>query len=141
MKYKEVKCNLFEVRDSYYAHCISSDYALGAGIAVQFQKKFHLKNKLSDIGSNIYPDCIFVDGVFNLVTKDKYWHKPTYQSLTKSLELMRDMIINEENNFIKNKIAMPKIGCGLDRLQWGRVREIINEIFKDTDIEITVCNL
>jgi O-acetyl-ADP-ribose deacetylase (regulator of RNase III) len=37
------------------------------------------------------------------------------------------------------KIAMPIIGCGLDRLQWDRVSEIIKEVFKNTDIEILVC--
>jgi O-acetyl-ADP-ribose deacetylase (regulator of RNase III) len=38
-----------------------------------------------------------------------------------------------------NKVAMPIIGCGLDRLQWNKVSEIIKDIFKDTDIEILVC--
>jgi hypothetical protein len=36
---------------------------------------------------------------------------------------------------------MPKIGYGLDRLQWGKTKEIIQEVFKDTDIEILVCHL
>ena len=39
------------------------------------------------------------------------------------------------------KIAMPKIGCGLDRLMWYRVSKMIQEIFNDTDIEIVVCIL
>jgi hypothetical protein len=34
---------------------------------------------------------------------------------------------------------MPIIGCGLDRLQWDKVSEIIKDVFKDTDIEILVC--
>jgi O-acetyl-ADP-ribose deacetylase (regulator of RNase III) len=38
-----------------------------------------------------------------------------------------------------NKVAMPIIGCGLDRLQWDKVSEIIKDVFKDTDIEILVC--
>lgn len=33
---------------------------------------------------------------------------------------------------------MPKIGCGLDKLDWTAVREIIREMFADTDIEILV---
>lgn len=35
-------------------------------------------------------------------------------------------------------LGLPKIGCGLDRLQWGKVREIIKEEFKNLDIEIEV---
>ena len=34
---------------------------------------------------------------------------------------------------------MPLIGCGLDRLQWEKVSEIVQEVFKDIDIEIVVC--
>jgi hypothetical protein len=36
-------------------------------------------------------------------------------------------------------LAMPKIGCGLDRLQWGRVSEMLKEIFSDYDIDIIIC--
>ena len=37
------------------------------------------------------------------------------------------------------KIAMPLIGCGLDRLEWYKVSEIIKRLFSNTDIEILVC--
>ena len=40
-----------------------------------------------------------------------------------------------------NKIAMPLIGCGLDRLKWNRVSQMIKDIFNDTDIEIVICKL
>ena len=75
----EKKGNLFDLdKDIYYfAHCISADYELGAGIAVQFQKRFKLKSILKNIGSGTYPDLITIDNVFNLVTKGKYWNKPT----------------------------------------------------------------
>ena len=134
----EKKMNLFEVDKKYYlAHCISSDYELGAGIATEFQKRFHLKQNLKVKGAGIYTDCILIDKVFNLVTKNKYWNKPTYKSLEESLILMKDLIDLKNVNYL----AMPKIGCGLDRLQWGMVREIIKDIFKDNDIEILICSI
>ena len=37
------------------------------------------------------------------------------------------------------KIAMPVIGCGLDRLNWNDVSEQIKDIFADTNVEILVC--
>ena len=43
----------------------------------------------------------------------------------------------EINNI--NKIAMPIIGCGLDRLEWNKVSQIIQDLFCDIDIEILVC--
>lgn len=86
MTFIEKKMNLFEIPDKYYfAHCISADYALGAGIAVEFQKRFHLKQKLKDCGTNVFPDCIKLGRVFNLVTKSKYYNKPTYESLKATL--------------------------------------------------------
>lgn len=35
-------------------------------------------------------------------------------------------------------LAIPKLGCGLDRLNWERVASIIREIFFDMDINIFV---
>lgn len=137
---KEIKQNIFTLDDKYYlAHCISADCAMGAGIAVQFQSKFKLRNKLLQYDDSIrkYPTCILIGKVFNLITKKKYWHKPTYDSLAETLKFMKNIIVDKNIKYI----AMPKIGCGLDRLQWGKVKEIIEKTFKDLDIEILVCEL
>ena len=132
----EKKGNLFELDNEkyFFAHCISSDCALGAGIAVEFQKRFKLRDSLKKYSSGEYPELITINHIFNLVTKEKYWHKPTYNSLTKCIRYMRDMCRNCDIKYL----AMPKIGCGLDRLSWPKVREIIKEEFKDLDIEIEV---
>lgn len=48
MIYKEKIRDLFTVPDNYYlAHCISADFKMGAGIAVEFCKKFDMKNALN----------------------------------------------------------------------------------------------
>jgi len=36
---------------------------------------------------------------------------------------------------------MPKIGCGLDKLEWGKVSTMLTEIFEESDVNITVCVL
>ena len=150
MQYSETVCNLFDVDSSYHlVHCISADFALGAGIAVQFDKRFDMKNKLKRFYPNymnyynmqaskgILGSCIIEGRVLNLVTKRNYWNKPTYKSLEDAL---RDMKSICESHSIK-KITMPLIGCGLDRLEWYKVSEIIKKLFSDTDIEILVCKL
>lgn len=38
MNYRYIKGDIFKRKKCYYAHCISRDYALGAGIAVEFNK-------------------------------------------------------------------------------------------------------
>jgi O-acetyl-ADP-ribose deacetylase (regulator of RNase III) len=140
MKYTESKMDLFSVDESFYlAHCISCDGALGKGIALEFKKRFGLRETINaGRRGNLYVGtAVLEDRVFNLVTKREYWSKPTYQSLESSLREMKR--IAEENGI--NKIACPLIGCGLDRLSWGKVREIIANTFSDTDIEILVCKL
>lgn len=39
-----------------------------------------------------------------------------------------------------NKLAIPRIGCGLDGLVWQKVKDLLQEVFKDTRIEIIVYN-
>ena len=75
--------------------------------------------------------------VYYLITKDKYWQKPTYDTLTSSLKKMR--LHCEANNV--NDLCMPKIGCGLDGLKWEMVCEIIKDVFKDSKIDIHVYTL
>ena len=135
MTYQEIKGDLFKApADFYLAHCISADYKLGAGIAVQFDKRYNMRSKLNRIGYVGFPQVLLIDDVFNLITKEKYYHKPT--NFTMCAVLMDMCRICKEKEI--NKIAMPKIGCGLDRLQWGDVSQMIKDIFKDMDIEIRI---
>lgn len=145
MTYKEEIRDLFTVPEEYYlAHCVSADFGMGRGIVIEFNKRFDMKRKLQSKypdyvnewhHNNWCGDCILDGRVLNLITKERYFHKPTYDSLKSALLTCWSECLH---NDIK-KIAMPTIGCGLDRLQWDKVSEIIKDIFKDTDIEILVC--
>lgn len=144
MIYKEETRDLFSVSEDYFfAQCISSDFAMGKGIATEFNNRFDIKNKLKDkYGSyvHIWEDasdrgfCVQEGKVFNLITKQFYWQKPTYQTIECALRMMKTLCSSKVK-----KIAMPLIGCGLDRLEWNKVSDIIKKIFKDSDIEILIC--
>ena len=75
------------------------------------------------------------NNVINLITKEKYWQKPTYDTLKQALISCKT--ICTQNNI--TRLAMPMIGCGLDRLKWNKVSKIIQEVFDDMAIEILVC--
>ena len=147
MIYKEEIRDLFSVSDDYYlAHCISADFGMGKGIVIEFNKRFDMKRKLQTcfngylkefVENDYKSDCLMMGRVFNLITKERYWHKPTYSTIRGALEMMRKLAIE---NDVK-KIAMPIVGCGLDRLQWDKVSEIIKEVDKNIDIEILVCKV
>ena len=68
------------------------------------------------------------------VTKERYFHKPTMDTLQKSLEALYSHTMA---NGVK-KLAIPRLGCGLDKLQWDKVSKLIEDIFSQSDIEITV---
>ena len=141
MRLVEEKRDLFDVSEDYYlAHCISADFALGAGIAKEFNKRYNMRTELNSIyGTSSIKDnlgkALLVGRTFNLVTKEHYWHKPTYASLRTTLVDMRMQVLSMQ---IK-KIAMPLIGCGLDKLRWEEVRKIIEKVFSKDDLEILVC--
>lgn len=139
MKIEELNGDLFNAPEEFYlAHCISRDFALGAGIAVKFESKFHLKKQLmvaSDSEKN--SGCVLTGRVFNLITKEKYYEKPSYRSMLLSLIRMKNLC---EKHGIEN-IAMPMIGCGLDRLEWGNVKQLIQDTFAETNVNIVVYKL
>lgn len=147
MTYREEIRDLFSVPEDYYlAHCISADFGMGKGIVVEFNKRFDMKSKLQSKYSDylnqythhrIGGDCILEGRVLNLITKERYFHKPTIITMRLALQKMKKICI--ENNIIK--IAMPTIGAGLDRLSWSAVSDQIHMIFDDTDIEILVCKI
>lgn len=136
MDYKEINGDLFTAPQGYcLAHCISGDYALAAGIAVEFDKRFNMRKRLKNYCE--IPDCpsvIKIDNVFNLITKECGYQRPTYDNLYQALWEMRQDL---ETDCIK-KIAMPQIGCGLDGLNWNIVKAMIKEVFSDIDVEIVV---
>lgn len=136
MLYKEVNGDLFSAPQGYcLAHCIAGDFGMGAGIATQFNDKFNMRNRLiNSFGEAGNLKCIKIDNVFNLITKDYSYRRPTYDSLLESLVEMRDLMVADGNK----KLAIPQIGCGLDGLKWDVVRALIKDVFEKTDIEIVV---
>lgn len=141
---REEQRDLFTVPKGHIlVHCISADLAMGAGIAKEFTKrgvKAQLQRDYQDIEVG---DCLVSDTTgwraeLNLVTKEKYWQKPTYETMRMALENTKSLY-EELMSYENVKLAMPKIGCGLDRLQWDKVKVIIEEVFADTDVEILVC--
>lgn len=147
MIYKEEVRDLFTVSDDYYlAHCISADFGMGKGIVVEFNKRFDMKRKLQTkypdyidqfTRHRIGGDCILEGRVLNLITKERYYGKPTIVTMRIALQKMKKICIEEDIT----KIATPTIGAGLDRLKWDNVVKQIKNIFGDMDIEILVCKL
>lgn len=145
MKLSEEHMDLFAVSDDYYlVHCISGDYALGAGIAKEFNERYQMREKLHEAYeipswmkfANV-GKALKIDRVFNLVTRARYYDKPTYVTFVHALNDLRRQC--DELNV--RKIAMPKIYCDSDGLSWHRIKNIIADTFAGSDIDVLVCFL
>ena len=121
---------------------------MGAGIAREFAKRGVKRELKEGIISFNYTErerigqCVATKATgwrveLNLITKQKYWQKPTYETLKMTLEELKSCCVRNDIFYI----AMPKIGCGLDKLEWSKVKAIIEEVFAGTDIEILICYL
>ena len=110
---------------------------MGKGIAIQFSERFgrvdEIKRQVVKVGG-VAILKVKERYVYNLVTKEKYYEKPTMRALRLSLQEMRKHM--EENSV--TSIAMPKIACGLDLLDWRQVKILIEEVFEGSSIAIVV---
>ena len=136
---KEVTGDLFNSTDSL-AHCVSEDLHMGAGIAIQFKKRF---GKVSDLKlQNKFVGTVALLNdtnryIFYLVTKQKYWGKPTKEYFYNCIKDLADHCVTLNIT----KLSIPRLGAGLDKLDWNWVLETIKEVFSSIDITITIYSL
>lgn len=73
--------------------------------------------------------------VFYLITKKYSNGKPNMMTMEMALK----SLLNKMKKLNLNKLGIPKIGCGLDALDWSDVKLLIMDIFKNSGIQIFVC--
>ena len=141
MNYTEVKGDLFTNKDAdMIVHCVSRDAAMGAGIAKIFRQKYpDMPKYVLDTKPTVGDTVVYFDRennryIANMITKDRYFHKPTYLTFSRALT---SLYIKAKDLGVAH-IAMPKIGAGLDRLDWEKNKEMIQNTFEGTEINITV---
>ena len=72
--------------------------------------------------------------IYSLITKPKASGTPSYKSIEASLKKLKEHCVD---NKVRH-LSMPRIGSGLDSLDWGNVTDLVCKIFEDTNIQITV---
>ena len=145
-------CNTPESNDTVVAHCIAADLNWGSGVAPVIIRKMFDAEKQCRYKCSTNPDGVKVElkvgeilavkgagmkrknVLVNLITKYRSFYKPTYETLTESLNSLRSYM--EMNGL--TALYMPKIGCGIDMLKWTVVSQIIKGVFASTNIKITI---
>lgn len=157
MNYTEKYNDVTKMPSEYViAHCISCDCAMGAGVVIpimnkhpflkryciEYVRKQNKEFNLPSLGTAYrYQDQNGT--VYNMFTKRFVGYKAgvgiSYEYYLKTLEkclidVKKQMLTNNETF-----IAMPKIGCGLDKCKWEDVSKLIKSVFENTDINIVIC--
>jgi len=120
------------------AHCVSADQRQGAGIAKSFRMRYgriaELKAQNKGVGEVAYFLNSPGEYVFTLITKERYFDKPTYENLNKCLiELARIC-----KQLGVKTLCIPRLGCGLDGLDWNAVKRVIFMAADWGGLEMTV---
>lgn len=143
-----IHSNILDAPENFaIVQCISADCAMGVTpdgreipcLALTLRKKYPRIVEVCKFGGPIVGDVIRYrapDGrvIFNLVTKINYYDKPTYGSMMAALKMLRYIAISHD----ETKLAIPKLGSGLDRLNWNVVSEIVDRVFDGSGIRVVL---
>lgn len=135
---RELEGDLFSAPKTHsLAHCVGADLAMGAGIAVKFRETYGKVDELRSQNVKTGGVAILKDQerfIYYLVTKPMSYGSPTYEDLKSSLSAMRSHM---EKNEV-GKLTIPRIGCGIDGLEWDKVQNELHSVFDESDKEIEI---
>lgn len=137
--FRIIKRDLFEMSDDYaLAHCVAEDLAMYRGIAAEFVARFGGREILRSQRKKVGEVAVLATTsktIFYLITKRNSNGKPTLATLQKALTSLKA----ECGSRKIPRVAMPQIGCGLDKLDWGHVKEMIRNTFSGSGVEVVIC--
>ena len=133
-------------RGEIVAHCVSSDFEMGIGVAKvladlepemrdELRHEFPRKRNKSDFK----PTVVSYKGtIWHLVTKYRYFDKPTVTEVKATLILLRDFMRLHFGDAVVKKISMPMIASGADKIPWDITKALLEEIFEGDEFVITI---
>ena len=124
-------------------HCISADAKMSKGFADFLSHKIPgllstcKKAKLLMAQVFLFWDSTSRRYIYNLVTKQRFFDKPDLSTLFTTLEAMKSHAAMHG----VSTIAIPKIGCALDQMNWQEVVKLLRDVFAYSDIHVVVYTL
>lgn len=91
--------------DMALVHCVSQDYRMGTGIAIEFRIRFSALAELWHHNGQVGEAVLVVDNerfIFNLITKHSYWQKPTYATLKTCLWSLKWLLASNSIGYASN---------------------------------------
>ena len=133
-------------RGEIIAHCVSSDFEMGIGVAKvladlepemreELRRNFPRKRNKSDFKPMVAP---YEGIIWNLVTKYRYFDKPTVTEVRECLIELREIMHVQFGVANVKRISMPMIASGADKIPWEVTKALLEEIFEGNEFVITV---
>ena len=137
--------DIFESGADVLVNPVNCQGASGAGLALEFKKRFPQNAEFFRrlcIRYDVPPGAVVMFresankpfSIANLTTKDSWRHPSRLEWIGTGLAALAIKL--EQANM--KSVALPALGCGLGGLQWSDVKSIIDEVFKDSELEVKV---
>jgi O-acetyl-ADP-ribose deacetylase (regulator of RNase III) len=129
--------DLFEAQTEAIVNTVNTVGIMGKGIALQFKQRFPenfiiykkaCEQKLFRIGDLLITEnnSLFFKYIINFPTKE-HWHNPSkYEYVEQGLD---SLIVEIKKRNIKS-VALPPLGAGNGKLEWEKVKLILNDKLK-----------
>ncbi|XP_050503035.1 ADP-ribose glycohydrolase OARD1-like [Diabrotica virgifera virgifera] len=137
----KVQQDLFSVPENVsLAHCVTQDVEMTKGISSVLNRNFGL---LDEQQPKVGRVLRLEDGsryLLYILTRKSYTDRPSYENIWRALTNLKKIVCNYDiTNLAWKIITSPKIGHGVENLDWKIVRSILEVVFRETGIRITVC--
>jgi hypothetical protein len=141
------KGDIVSANETWKMHFVSADLRRSKGVALRLAEVFgpvDLRKGGECVVGLVKMQRLVQGGqvthLLNLITKRKYFHKPAanperfLSDIVTALRNLRDYC---EKMRIR-RLALPRVGSNLDRVNWRWTQRKLLEIFEDLDIELVV---
>ena len=124
-------------------HCISVDAKMSKVFADFFSHKIPglrpTCKKAKLLMRQVFPfwDSTGRHYIYNLVTKHRFFDQPDLSALLTNLEATK----SHAARYGVSTVAIPKIGCGLDQMNWQEVVKLLRDVFAYSDNHAVVYTL
>jgi len=134
----ELTGNIFDSEPTTsLAQCVSADFSMSRGIALQMRRKFGHVNQLRQEQKSVTEVAVIQleqRTIFYLITKEHHWQKSTYKSIYICLQKLKELCMDLK---ITN-LACPRMGSESDGLQWEIIRNMLRNTFRNSNIKVCV---
>lgn len=121
-------------------HAVSLCGRMGAGAAKSLHEMYDLRHEFRSTQRECPGLVPILRGhrlIINVITKERYFHKPTRDQIFNSLLKLRDFLAF--HGF--PEIAITVFGCGRDKFPYQLLIQFLNQIFGSTPVHIHMYHL